>query len=79
MISGDHLLGRISLYYDYGWTPDPAGEFLRVAGERRGARARLCLPGHGSTFTDVEAHIQGNRRLVAERIESVRDALEVDR
>ena len=21
LISGDHLLGRISLYYDYGWTP----------------------------------------------------------
>ena len=29
MISGDHLLGRISLYYDYGWSPDPVGEFLR--------------------------------------------------
>src|ERR1019366_5170077 len=23
LISGDHLLGRISLYYDYGWSPDP--------------------------------------------------------
>ncbi len=28
LISGDHLLGRISLYYDFGWTPDPIGEFL---------------------------------------------------
>jgi len=28
LISGDHLLGRISLYYDYGYTPDPVGEFL---------------------------------------------------
>ena len=28
LISGDHLLGRISLYFDYGWTPDPVGEFL---------------------------------------------------
>ena len=27
LISGDHLLGRISLYFDYGWTPDPIGEF----------------------------------------------------
>jgi glyoxylase-like metal-dependent hydrolase (beta-lactamase superfamily II) len=25
LISGDHLLGRVSLYYDYGWTTDPAG------------------------------------------------------
>ena len=28
LISGDHVLGRISLYFDHGWTPDPVGEFL---------------------------------------------------
>ena len=28
MISGDHLLGRIVLFFDYGHTPDPVGEFL---------------------------------------------------
>ena len=28
LISGDHLLGRVSLYFDYGYTPDPVGEFL---------------------------------------------------
>ena len=28
LISGDHLLGRISLFFDYGHTPDPVGEFL---------------------------------------------------
>ena len=28
LLSGDHLLGRVSLYYDFGYTPDPAGEFL---------------------------------------------------
>jgi len=27
LISGDHLLGRISLFFDYGHTPDPVGEF----------------------------------------------------
>ena len=37
LLSGDHLLGRV-LYYDYGYTPDPAGEFLTsldVVGEAR--------------------------------------------
>ena len=29
LVSGDHLLGRVSLFYDYGWTPDPAGESAR--------------------------------------------------
>src|ERR671929_1602713 len=28
LLSGDHLLGRVSLYYDYGHSPDPVGEFL---------------------------------------------------
>ena len=28
LISGDHLLGRVSLYYDYGYTPDPVAEFV---------------------------------------------------
>src|SRR3954451_23155840 len=29
LLSGDHLLGRVSLFYDYGHTPDPVGEFLQ--------------------------------------------------
>ena len=65
LISGDHLLGRVSLYYDYGYTPDPAGEFLRSLDVVEQLDARLCLPGHGRTFTDVQAHIEANRALVA--------------
>src|SRR5437868_4632834 len=52
LISGDHLLGRVSLYYDYGWTPDPVGEFLRSLGTVERLDARLCLAGHGRPFTD---------------------------
>jgi glyoxylase-like metal-dependent hydrolase (beta-lactamase superfamily II) len=69
LISGDHLLGRISLYFDYGYSPDPVGEFVRSLDVVEALDARLCLPGHGRTFTDVHAHIEGNRTLVAERIE----------
>ncbi|HEU4658298.1 MAG TPA: MBL fold metallo-hydrolase [Capillimicrobium sp.] len=78
LISGDHLLGRISLYYDYGYSPDPAGEFLESLEKVEDLDARLCLPGHGRTFTDVRAHIHGNRELVAERIQKVLDAIEVE-
>src|ERR1700716_2045317 len=28
LISGDHLLGRISLYFEYGYSPTPGGEVL---------------------------------------------------
>jgi glyoxylase-like metal-dependent hydrolase (beta-lactamase superfamily II) len=75
LISGDHLLGRISLYFDYGYTPDPAGEFLNSLDVVERLGARLCLPGHGRTFTDVHAHIRGNRELVSERLASVLDAV----
>jgi glyoxylase-like metal-dependent hydrolase (beta-lactamase superfamily II) len=71
LISGDHLLGRISLYYDYGWTPDPAGEFLTSLDSVQELDARLCLAGHGRPFTDVRAHIDGNRTLVGERLDAV--------
>ncbi|HEV2820662.1 MAG TPA: MBL fold metallo-hydrolase [Solirubrobacteraceae bacterium] len=68
LISGDHLLGRVSPYYDFGHTPDPAGEFLDSLERVEALDARLCLPGHGRTFTDVQAHIEANRRLVSERL-----------
>jgi glyoxylase-like metal-dependent hydrolase (beta-lactamase superfamily II) len=68
LISGDHLLGRISLYYDYGWTPDPIAEFLRSLEVVEELDARLCMSGHGRTFTDIGAHIAGNRQLVRARL-----------
>jgi glyoxylase-like metal-dependent hydrolase (beta-lactamase superfamily II) len=76
LVSGDHLLGRISLYFDYGYSPDPVGEFLSSLDVVERLGARLCLPGHGRTFADVHAHIQGNRVLVGERLSSVRAALD---
>jgi glyoxylase-like metal-dependent hydrolase (beta-lactamase superfamily II) len=71
LISGDHLLGRISLFFDYGYSPDPVGEFVGSLNVVERLGARLCLAGHGRTFTDVHAHIEGNRTLVRERTEQV--------
>jgi glyoxylase-like metal-dependent hydrolase (beta-lactamase superfamily II) len=71
LISGDHVLGRISLFFDYGFSPDPIGEFLRSLDIADGLDARLALSGHGKPFVDVHGHIEGNRRLVAQRLEAV--------
>jgi glyoxylase-like metal-dependent hydrolase (beta-lactamase superfamily II) len=71
LISGDHVLGRISLYFDYGWTPDPIGEFLESLDRVDQLDARLALSGHGKPFIDVRGHIEGNRRLVRERLDAV--------
>jgi glyoxylase-like metal-dependent hydrolase (beta-lactamase superfamily II) len=71
LISGDHVLGRISLYYDYGVSEDPVGEFLTSLDRVDELDARLALSGHGKPFVDVHGHIEGNRALVHERLEAV--------
>ncbi len=75
LLSGDHLLGRISLYFDHGWTPDPVGEFLAALESVDGLDVRLTLSGHGRPFTDLPGHVEGNRALVRERLGAVRAAL----
>ncbi len=75
LISGDHLLGRVFPFFDYGYSPDPVGEFVRSLDVIEALHARLCLPGHGRTFTDVHAHIEANRALVAERLSAILDIL----
>ncbi len=75
LLSGDHVLGRVSLYFDHGYTPDPVGEFLASLDRVDGLDARLSLSGHGRPFTDLRGHVGGSRRLVHERLESVRGAL----
>lgn len=76
LISGDHLLGRVSPFYDYGWSPDPAGEFLRSLDVVDELDARLCLSGHGKPFFDVHGHVNANRQLVHERLAAVVGALD---
>jgi glyoxylase-like metal-dependent hydrolase (beta-lactamase superfamily II) len=76
LISGDHLLGRIFPFFDYGYSPDPVGEFIDSLDVVEALDARLCLPGHGRTFTDVHAHIEGNRELVADHLAKVMAAIE---
>jgi len=76
LISGDHVLGRISLYYDYGWTPDPVGEFLHSLDVVDSLDARLGLSGHGRPFVDVHGHVDGSRMLVHERLAAVLAALD---
>ncbi|HSD77550.1 MAG TPA: MBL fold metallo-hydrolase [Solirubrobacteraceae bacterium] len=78
LISGDHLLGRVSPYYDYGFSEDPAGEFLTSLDKVDALGARLCLPGHGRTFTDVAGHVAATREAVHARLRRVLDAVTLD-
>ena len=44
LLSGDHVLGRISLYFDHGWTPDPVGEYLRALDRSRSSTCGSPCP-----------------------------------
>lgn len=76
LLSGDHLLGRISLYFDFGHTPDPAGEFLASLDTVDSLDIDLVLAGHGRPVRDAPGLIEGNRREVAEGLERVRRSLD---
>jgi glyoxylase-like metal-dependent hydrolase (beta-lactamase superfamily II) len=75
MISGDHLLGRTVLFFDYGHSPDPIGEFLTGLAEVEPLDVDLVLPGHGRPFRDPDAKIAEARRQVDELLGKVRASL----
>lgn len=75
LLSGDHLLGRVSLYYDYGHTPDPVGEFLDSLDVVDKLDVDLILAGHGRPVRGARQLAQANRELVNERLDGVRAAL----
>jgi glyoxylase-like metal-dependent hydrolase (beta-lactamase superfamily II) len=75
LLSGDHLLGRVSLYFDAGYTPDPVAEFLDSLDKVERLDARLVLAGHGRPFTDVAGHVAANRALVQERLDATQAAI----
>jgi glyoxylase-like metal-dependent hydrolase (beta-lactamase superfamily II) len=75
LISGDHLMGRVSLVFDVGFTPDSVGAFLDSLDKVDALDARLALAGHARPFTDVHGHVEANRALVRERLDRSRDVL----
>jgi glyoxylase-like metal-dependent hydrolase (beta-lactamase superfamily II) len=75
LISGDHLLGRVSLYFDVGLTPDPVGEFVHSLDVVDRLDARLALAGHARPFAGVRAHVEAHRELVTDRLDAVRRSL----
>jgi glyoxylase-like metal-dependent hydrolase (beta-lactamase superfamily II) len=75
MISGDHLLGRTVLFFDYGHSPDPIGEFLGGLDEIEPLDVDLVLPGHGRTFRDPAAKIAEARHQVDELLGKARESL----
>jgi glyoxylase-like metal-dependent hydrolase (beta-lactamase superfamily II) len=72
LVSGDHLLGRVAIFFDYGHTPDPVAEFTTSLGVVEELDTRLCLAGHGRPFRDVRAKVGANREQLDEHLAAIR-------
>ena len=75
LISGDHVLGRPSLFFDFGYTPDPVGEYLTSLEKVRALDVDLILAGHGRPARDLESHIDAHLDLVDGALDRIRAAL----
>jgi glyoxylase-like metal-dependent hydrolase (beta-lactamase superfamily II) len=75
MITGDHLMGRVVLFFHYGFTPDPVGEFLHSHEVIEPLGQNLCLAGHGKPFRDPAVKIAEGRRQIAEMGAQIRGVL----
>ena len=75
LLSGDHLLGRVSLFFDYGHTPDPIAEFLASLDRINELDVGLVLSGHGRPFRDPGAKIVATREMVADGITRIQASL----
>ena len=74
LISGDHLLGRISLHFDYGFSADPVGEFVHsldvvedaqrapVPAPATGARSPTCTPTSKATASSSAERLRKHAR-----------------
>ena len=72
LIAGDVVLGRVALYFDYGWTPDPVGELLASLDRVERLDARLALAGHGRPFGDLPMRVEAQRAFVRTRLHTLR-------
>jgi len=75
MITGDHLLGRVHLFFDHGHTADPFAEYLASLDAIESLEVDLCLPGHGKPFRDLRAKIVEVRAQADRMLQAVRDGL----
>lgn len=75
LISGDHLLGRVSLFFDYGHTPDPVAEFAASLDRVQDLDVGLVLAGHGRPFRGLRGKVEANREELEAQLGRMRGAL----
>jgi glyoxylase-like metal-dependent hydrolase (beta-lactamase superfamily II) len=75
LLSGDAIVGRVFLFFDHGYTPDPVGEFLTSLDTVGELDVGLCVSGHGRPFREVPGRLDAYRREVEAQLDGVRVAL----
>jgi glyoxylase-like metal-dependent hydrolase (beta-lactamase superfamily II) len=75
LISGDMLVSQVFLYFDYGHTPDPAGEFRQSLDVVEALDVGLCLSGHGRPFREIPGKVRAFRAEFDRQLGNVRGAV----
>lgn len=75
LISGDHLLGRVSIYFEFGKSPDPVGEYLASLDRIEKLDVGLVIAGHGRPFRDPVAKVAATKAVVEDGLTRVRAGL----
>jgi glyoxylase-like metal-dependent hydrolase (beta-lactamase superfamily II) len=76
LITGDLVSKAFAPFFDYGYTPDPVGEFSRSLDLAANLPVDIALPGHGRPIDDLGSIIDEHRRALAQRIEATAAAID---
>jgi glyoxylase-like metal-dependent hydrolase (beta-lactamase superfamily II) len=75
-IVGDLICAAFAPWFDYGWTPDPCGEFLRSLDRLLDIDGiEIALPGHGRPIEDTAGVTAMQRGRTLERLQRTRELL----
>lgn len=75
LISGDHVLERAGMHFDYGWSEDPIADFQRSLDVIDALDVETCLAGHGNAFSDIDARVSDARHRLSWALERTRGAV----
>jgi glyoxylase-like metal-dependent hydrolase (beta-lactamase superfamily II) len=76
LLVGDAVHATLNTYGDWGWTPDPIGEYRASLDVIDALDVALAFPGHGRPIEDLPALTAMYRTGIAERLEATARAVE---
>jgi len=75
VFTGDHLMKSGFLYFEHSPDTDPVAQYLNSLKRVEPLKVSLCLPGHGSPFTNYLEVIESVRSRISSRLALITELL----